>query len=76
MSQPLTLTFDQVDLGKVVALLPVELEDLAQRQPGAGGVGAAALFQPGSIFDLLLADGLASSELDVGQDGHLTDGED
>src|SRR5262249_42954868 len=34
-----------------------------------------ALLQPGGLLDLLLADGLSPAEFDVGQHGHLTDGE-
>ena len=67
---------DQLDLGQVVALLLVEAVDRVHRVASAHVIGAVPLLQAGVILDVLEADRLPPPELDVGQLGHLVDGED
>ena len=67
--------FEQLDLGQEVALLLVESEDVSHRQPGVHGIGAVLDLQSGRVLELFQSDGFPASELDVGQDGHLVDGE-
>ena len=59
--------FEQGDRGQVVALLDIEPLNLRDRQPGSRGIRPVAGLQLGRILDLLQANGLPPSELDLGQ---------